>query len=190
MHQPRDLAEPPQPTAATSLLRTLSLELGDRRIEEQWWDSDDDWELAAVPSALWQELEQSGLLCCRHWLGKLSYRLTLPGWVAGMDAAGTFRSDVFRARCSQLVTYLTAQIAVQSSSRGAVVSTGRLEADGFASGWVLNILRSDLLKHVFPDRCMNARWDPGLQNVRVPLTFGSLFPQASEIDDRDVVDSA
>jgi len=47
--------------------------------------------------------------------------------------------------------YLTAQLAIQSSPRGAVISTERLEADEFASGWLLNVRRSNLLKRVFPD---------------------------------------
>lgn len=191
MHQRQDFAENPPPTAAALLLRKLSLELGDRRIEEQWWDIDDDGELANVPSAIWEQLEQAGFLRCRRWRDKISYRLTLSGWVAGLDAAGKLRTEAFRARCSRLLNYLARQVTRQGSPRGAVISPERLEADEFASGWVLNVVRSDLLKQVFPDRCMNVRWDPALQNVRVPLTFGSpLSPQAQDIEKSDVVGSA
>ena len=190
MHQ-RDLAETSQRTAAASLLSKLSLELGDRRIEEQWWDLDDDGELASVPSAVWKQLEQSGFLRCGRWREKIKYRLTLSGWVAGLDAAGRLRTAAFRTSCSRLVNYLASQVALQGSPRGAVVSPERLEAEELASGWVLNAVRSGLLEHMFPDRCMNARWDPALQNVRVPPTFGSpLSSEASDIAKSSVVNSA
>jgi hypothetical protein len=191
LHQRQDFAEHRQRIAAASLLGTLTLELGDRRIEEQWWDIDDDRQLAAVPSTVWQLLEQGGFLRCRRWRNKISFRLTLSGWVAGLEAAGKLRTEAFRARCVRLLNYLARQVTVQGSPRGAVISPERLEADEFASGWVLNVVRSDLMKLVFPDRCMNVRWDPALQNVRVPPTFGSpLSPHVQDIDTSDVVGSA
>jgi hypothetical protein len=64
------------------------------------------------------------------------YRLTDEGWAAGLEVAGILRSDEFRERCRQLADYLESQVAGRVSDRGAVISCERLEADGFASGWV------------------------------------------------------
>jgi hypothetical protein len=160
--------------AEVSLLGKLSRELGDAGITERWWDIDEDWDLSAVNASIWDSLEQQGLVVRgRHRNKTNAYRLTDAGWTTGIEAAGTLASEDFRGRCQALVAYFESQLALQRMPRGAVISPHRLEADGFRSGWVLNVLRNGLLRRVFPDRCMDARWEPALHNVRVLPGFGS-----------------
>jgi hypothetical protein len=155
------------------VVKKLSLELGDLGIVERWWDAGEDWELEQVPENVWDTLERAGLVRRRRRSDMQLYRLTDDGWVAGLEVAGVLQGDEFKARCRQLADYLKSQVARQSTGRGAVISCERLEADGFASGWVLNVLRSGLLQRVFPESRMDARWDAGLHNVRVAPTFGA-----------------
>ena len=160
-------------TTKAEVVKKLSVELGDLGIGDRWWDASEDWELERVPDDVWNALEGDGFVRRHRRSDMQVYRLTEEGWAAGLEAAGIVGSDEFRERCRKLADYLESQLARQSSERGAVISLERLEADGFASGWVLNVLRSGLLKRVFPDGRMDARWDPGLHNVRVAPTFAA-----------------
>lgn len=158
-------------TTKAEVVKKLSSELGDLSTGERWWDAAEDWELEQVSDDVWNALEGDGLVRRRRRRDMQVYRLTDEGWAAGLEAAGIIGSEAFRARCRKLADYLESQVVRQSSERGAVISLERLEADGLPSGWVLNVLRSGLLNRVFPDGRMDARWDPGLHNVRVAPTF-------------------
>jgi hypothetical protein len=155
----------------SQIVKKLSIELGDLGIAQRWWDAGEDRELEQVPENVWDTLVRAGLVRRRRRSDMQVYRLTDEGWVAGLEVAGVLQGDEFKARCRHLADYLESQVARQSTGRGAVISCERLEADGFAPGWVLNVLRSGLLKRVFPNGRMDARWDPGLHNVRVAPTF-------------------
>ncbi len=174
MHQGSDLLNQLGDfTAEAATLKKLCLELGDLGLTEGWFDATEDWELAAVSAPTWDTLEQQGFVRRGRRPGMNTYRLTDAGWIAGLEAAGILSSKEFLARCEGLVAYFASQLALQAMPYGALISPHRLEADELASGWVLNVIRTGLLTRVFPDRCMDARWDPSLQNVRVRPGFGS-----------------
>ena len=42
----------------------------------------------------------------------------------------------------------------------------------FSFGWTLNVLNSELLQRMFPDKRMNAYWQKRTASVRVRVTFG------------------
>jgi len=153
-------------------LKKLLLELGDGRVTERWFDVEEDEEFAAIAASTWESLERHGLVRRGRGARRRTYRLTDEGWVAALEVAGVRYSQEFRQRCETLVAYFASQLRLQAMPRRALVSPHRLEADGFASGWVINIVRNGVLQRVFPDRSVDAQWDPSLQNVRVPLGFG------------------
>jgi hypothetical protein len=156
-------------------LKKLCLDLGDLGVTERWFDAEEDEELAAVTESTWESLERHGWVRRGRGVRLNTYRLTDEGWVAALEVAGILSSKEFRSRCQALVAYFASQLDIQALPRGALISPHRLEADGFASGWVLNIIRNGLLTRIFPGRFVDARWDSSLHNIRVPLGFGSEY---------------
>lgn len=173
LHQRSELLGQRLPLASeASALKKLCLELGDLSVTERWFDAEENEELAAVTASTWKSLERHGWVRRGRGARRNTYRLTDAGWVAALEVAGMLSGREFRSRCQALVGYFESQLAIQAIPRGALISPHRLEGDGFPWGWVLNVVRNGLLARVFPDRYLDARWDPSLQNIRVPPGFG------------------
>ena len=173
MHQRSELLDHRRDLAQeASALHKLCLELGDLSVTERWLDAEEDEELAAVTATTWESLERHGWVRRGRGARLNTYRLTDEGWVAALEVAGILAGKEFRSRCQALLAYFASQLAIQAMPRGALISPHRLEADGFAAGWVLNVVRNGLLARVFPDRYVDSRWDSSLQNIRVPPGFG------------------
>jgi hypothetical protein len=152
-------------------LRTMMSDMGDEDFAHKAWDVKDP-RFENLARTTWAELKEKGLIAARHQIGAEEYRLTEAGWIVGLRLTEAFTDPEFRARCIALVKYLKSAVDGRRQPTDAFIWHHDLPAAGFPVGWVLNVLKSDLLQEMFVDKRMNAYWDERGRSIRVPVTFG------------------
>lgn len=155
----------------TRVLKVLASELGDRGTFDVSWDVTLP-AFTGVISTTWDELVERGLLRRHKRLNPPpAYELTDRGWAIGLALNGALEEGPVRERCITLVKYFKTAVDGRDRHGDAILLLDPLR-DRFPLPWVLNVLRSSLLQHMFPDKRMNANWDEIQKCVRVPVTFG------------------
>lgn len=147
----------------------MAADVGDDALFKKHWDVTDPRFVDLLPTT-WAELVEKGFAERRRIMNAHQYHLTEQGWLAGLELNDAFDDGAFRKRAVALVAFLKGHVKGRNPPTDALVHPSHLPPE-LPFGFVLNALKSGLLQRMFPDKRMNARWDP-TKNIRIPITFG------------------
>lgn len=160
-------------TFASSVLRTMALEVGFDRDYPSVHFLVSDPKFSCVPTTTWIELKDYKRIKLVPSSGDVAYRLTGSGWVAGLEAAGFLKGPEILTRAQAVVRTLKQHIDGRNYHHDPLIEIAALAtASSQTEEWCYNAVHSGLLRQLFPTKNMNAYWDDSDGGVRVPATFG------------------
>jgi hypothetical protein len=136
-------------------LRLMMQDLGEP-YERQFHDATAS-KFAGVDRTTWDELAEQNLV--KAWTYD-RYRLTGPGWVAGLKLTGKFKDPEFQQKAGKLSAALKAQVKATNRERwGHADRTGLARETGLSEFFIYDAIDSHLLKEMFGD--IDAFWGEG-----------------------------
>ncbi|HNY39347.1 MAG TPA: hypothetical protein PKJ41_03100 [Bryobacteraceae bacterium] len=150
-------------------LRLMMQDLGE---PYEWQEHDAKTpKFTAVYPTTWDELTERGLVKARSFD---RYRLTGPGWIAGLKQTGKFAAPEFKQKAGRLEAALKARVKPGNREQCGTASRTELAREtGLSELFIYDAIDSHLLRELFG--VIDAHWSNGdimKTSIDIPRRFG------------------
>lgn len=151
-------------------LRLMVEIIGDEHLDGVLFEPADGRFQSTLPTT-WEQLVAEG---CLQPTSNWDYRLTPPGWIEGLRAAGKLCDENIQGALGNLCACIKRRCEDGGvRHRSSMTIQEMVEETGFPEGWISNVIDSHLIRTCFKQ--VDCEWEPGDYNknyVMIPARFG------------------